>query len=95
MLTGIIHANIGNVIRIICFQYLLESKSRVKATRKSRMLGRVSKEKPLTSPTINQLIFESIRIARIIVYSKSRLRNISNGTASNSNSKYRMDPHVE
>ena len=95
MLTGIIHTMTGSVIKSICFQYLLESKSRLKATRKSKMLGRVSKEKPLTIPTINQLIFELIRIARIIVSSKSRLRNISNETASNSNSKYRMDPHVE
>jgi len=86
---------IGSMIKIICFQCLLESKKKQNITTNSKMLGRVSTETPLTIPTINQLIFKLIRIARIIVKSKRRLKNISNGTASNSNSKYRIEPHVE
>ena len=87
--------NIGRMIRTVCFHWRLDSKNRQKITMNSKILGRVSTEAPQTIPTINQLIGELIRFARIIASSKSKLKNISNGTASNSNSKYSIEPQTE
>jgi len=62
---------------------------------KSKMLGRVNTENPQIVPAINQLRGELTWFARIIVSSNSKLKNISNGTASNSNSKYSTEPQAE
>ena len=92
---GKTHNIVGTAISITCFQCRLEMYNKQKATINSTMFGRVIIEIPQINPTNIQEIRELLRSACKILQSRSKLKNISNGTASSSSSKYITEPHVE
>ena len=92
---GKIHNIVGTAINITCFHRRLEMYNKQKVTINSTMFGRVIIEIPQINPTHNQEIRVLLCSACKILQSRSKLKNISNGTASSSSSKYITDPHVE